>query len=744
MCRFGELGRFQFERLCRELLAVEVGVTARGGEGMLVLPDGVTLPGFDRPLAGPTVVAAAWVSGDEGMRSVIDHALAEWGRVRPRSLLVITNVEAVEEIVAGVDVRFVGATALTRLVLSSARLRLRLPSLLGICPESAVVDDEVRSRSSADVHAAFELAEVFVPTRAYAATVDVLERFGFAVLTGPPEMGKTAIARMVGLAKLSDGWEFHECIRPDQLWERFARDRPQVFVADDAFGSTEYRPDAAERWAVELDRVLQAMDARHWLIWTSRPAPLKAGLRRIHREHGVERFPQPTEVQIDAADLKVEETALILFRHAKAARLPQAAVEAVRSYGWCIVSHDHFTPERIRRFVAGRLLQPDVLERLDAGQLENLIGVEIREPTGAMAESLHALAPEYRSLLTALLDVPPGPVPERELAAAVRRHEPLAFAQHPGTLLERLTDHFVRALDAGAVTWVHPSWRDLVIDQLVLDAPARLAFLQRCSVDGILLALSTGGGSAGSRALPLLVEDCDWDAAADRLAVLTPALDEPSTTRLLIALTEAAAHERDLRAGELDALAAYVLDLLRRRWDDRNEPIPIGLLGRWLDLRSLVSERPPLPSLAATWIEALPSRAAFDPLSAAELSDLGDWLTLAELLYEHAPDQLGAFGFPDRYRGLGEVLVGRLGGSADRTDDNRTVVKALRQLADLIPAVADRALETAAIVAVAHEYSSVGEMYVPREISPELQELLDAPTVEHSDERFVMQVLHDL
>ena len=86
-------------------------------------------------------------------------------------------------------------------------------------------------------------------------------------------MGKTAIARMVGLAKLSDGWELHECTRPDQLWDRFARDRPQVFVADDAFGSTEYRPEAAERWAVELDRVLRAMDERHWLIWTSRPTP---------------------------------------------------------------------------------------------------------------------------------------------------------------------------------------------------------------------------------------------------------------------------------------------------------------------------------------------------------------------------------------------------------------------------------------------------------------------------------------
>ena len=89
-------------------------------------------------------------------------------------------------------------------------------------------------------------------------------------------------------------------MRPEQVWERFARDRPQLFVADDAFGSTEYRPEAAERWSLELDRVLRALDDRHRLIWTSRPSPLKAALRRIHREHGVERFPQPAHVHVAA------------------------------------------------------------------------------------------------------------------------------------------------------------------------------------------------------------------------------------------------------------------------------------------------------------------------------------------------------------------------------------------------------------------------------------------------------------
>ena len=56
-----------------------------------------------------------------------------------------------------------------------------------------------RALDAATSAAAATLARVFVPTRAYRAHArDVLERHRFAVLTGPPEMGKTAIARMLG------------------------------------------------------------------------------------------------------------------------------------------------------------------------------------------------------------------------------------------------------------------------------------------------------------------------------------------------------------------------------------------------------------------------------------------------------------------------------------------------------------------------------------------------------------------
>ena len=442
--RLDELGALQFERLCVDLLGIEIGGFELRPWGLSLWADeGIDVPGAGR-LDGPTLVIVAWIrrgasspTAPARLRELLLDSLTVWEEERTaRTLLVLTNVAVPLDIGrAGVAVTCLGPDELWRLYAASPLARLRAPAALGIADLDALVPEDAARRSTADIAASVELAHVFVPTRAYNDALRALERHSFVVLTGPPEMGKTAIARMIGLAALTDGWEVYECIRPDEVWSRFDRERRQVFVADDAFGSTEYRPEAAEHWAVELDRVLRAMDARHWLVWTSRPAPLKAGLRRIHREHGVERFPQPAEIDVDAARLDTGEKALILFRHAKTASLPEAAVTLVQAHGWRVVSHPHFTPERIRRFVAGPLRELTLQQDAD---LDSLVAEEIRRPTGAMAASYRALAPDDRVVLHALLDTPPGPVSERELLAAVRRHSPSGLAKHPAQIVDRL------------------------------------------------------------------------------------------------------------------------------------------------------------------------------------------------------------------------------------------------------------------------------------------------------------------
>jgi conflict system STAND superfamily ATPase len=615
--RFDDLGWLQFQQLVTELFA-DMGLPANTwlGDADRLRTAPLTTEAADALGVAPGGdVAVVWFSADQV------PTIFEWlPELRP-PILVLSNRELpmlgrsalpVERLAAELDAR--------------PHVRRRVPFMLGVRPLEELAEPAVLERSTLDVPGAVELARVFVPTRAYRRALEVLAAHGFAVLTGPPEMGKTAAARTIALAALAEGWEAHECTSPDQLWSAYSPDCRQVFVADDAFGSTEYRPDAAVRWALELDRILPALDATHHLLWTSRPGPLRAALERIHREHGVERWPRPAEVHVDASALDPAEKALILFRHAQTAQLDADAVGVVRAHAEDIVGNEHFTPERIRRFVS-RPISPEAIEG------------ELREPTEAMAASLDALPDDLRTVLVALLDTPPGPVAARDLALAVRRHEG-TVARPPGEAVELLADHFLRVVPGERITWVHPSWRDLVIDRLAADRPARRRFLERCGLDGLLLSLSTGGGSSGERTLPLLLDDRDWDELGARIHVLAPELDDHDAMRLLLALGEALRQSRGADRAEAEAIAREVLG--RLSWDG---PIPAAVLAEWVALAGLVEPRPELPDLTATWIESLPTPAATIH-DRDDLRRLDEWLSLVEILQEYDAAALMRFGFP--------------------------------------------------------------------------------------------------
>jgi hypothetical protein len=295
-------------------------------------------------------------------------------------------------------------------------------------------------------------------------------------------------------------------------------------------------------------------------------------------------------------------------------------------------------------------------------------------------------------------------------------------------------DHFVRVLDAGAVAWVHPSWRDLVIDELAEDRVLRHAFLGAASIDGFLLALSLHGGGSGQRSLPLLVHDEDWDALADRLSELADDLDEPSMTRLFVGLVEALETIRDHRARELRAFAIYALQLAARIWDGRKARIPLGLLERWFDVRRRVGEPIEAPHLARTWVEALPLPEDVDLESATFHDDLRDWLGLVELLNDQEPGVLAELGFPQ----VAEPFVNIIASESGIVDPH--VFLLLGRLADVLPAY-DDAIRTMHRIRASAEV----ETYVPRELSAEMQDLLDAPPIAvQSGEATVRRVLRDL
>jgi hypothetical protein len=393
----------------------------------------------------------------ESARIIERVAADEWNE--PRHYGMLTNVvltaslreqvsEGFKRALPDCNVIAWGGQDISDFLDDSPRVRAAFPQILGLRDLNQILSEvllkAVHERSRAQLDKAGSLARVFVPTRAYYDALLRLQKHNFVVLTGPPEMGKTTIGLIIGLGKANDGWDFIDCSNPKDFLDARNSDRTQLFLVDDAFGSTEYRPDLALPWADHLEKVLHRVDPTHWLIWTSRPAPLHAALQSMNLEGCAEGFPRPADVSVNSSELSIQEKALILYRHAKAAQLAPSAKTLLKKNLLAVVGNPHFTPERIRRFVSDVLPSLASAESLTVGALTKRIEAEIATPTRRMRTSFDKLKTAERDLLVSLLDAAPGTVSEHDLEHAFARHSTEGGAIAARKIAEMLSDHFIR------------------------------------------------------------------------------------------------------------------------------------------------------------------------------------------------------------------------------------------------------------------------------------------------------------
>lgn len=213
---------------------------------------------------------------------------------------------------------------------------------------------------------------------------------------------------------------------------------------------------------------------------------------------------------------------------------------------------------------------------------------------------------------------------------------------------------------------MHPSWRDLVINELREDTAARRRFLGACDVHGTTLALSREGGIAGERTLPLLVSDDDWDLLGDRLRQLVRQLEDKDLARVLLALRGAlTAGIEQSQKREAQGLAEYLLRVTARCWDGQRQPLPVYLVEAWYALNDWAPQSADPPRLGPTWAEPYPGLPPVQGLERSELARADEWLALAQTLARYDPDALGELGFFERDQELLEHLIDAIELTAD-------------------------------------------------------------------------------
>lgn len=203
------------------------------------------------------------------------------------------------------------------------------------------------------------------------------------------------------------------------------------------------------------------------------------------------------------------------------------------------------------------------------------------------------------------------------------------------------------------VAWVHPTWRDLVIERLAADAGLRRHFLSRCGAHGVALALSTSGGAEGHRRLPLIRDDEDWDAIGDRIYVVAPELESREAVSVLVAIDHllAAVADDATRAGEAAALARMALERFGELWESSHAVLALPCIDAWLSAAGRLKP-PPWPRfLGATWANLLPTELP-RPEDLSEMQRFTDWRTLCEAVATFSEALLDELGYGAPQRGL--------------------------------------------------------------------------------------------
>jgi len=697
------LGPYQFEKLTQSALKATVGLGVeswgnRGDWGRdAYAAASLRFPDPNVQVAGPFIFQTKFIEGANAAGSkpslaLLSSASKEVVRIldrkqrrlwaEPAFFVFITNSlvdaknreklrEKFREAMPSATIHIWGGDDVCDVLDQRSSIARAFPQLLSIRDLDELIrfalNAESRARSDTGLQLAQELVPVFAPTSSYERAWKVLRKHHFAVLEGPPEVGKSAIAWMVGLTQAAQGWETIVCRTPDVFFQTINSNQPQVFIADDAFGRTEYDPTRTSRWEADLDLVLHRLDRRHWLIWTSRKHILERACEKMDAQGKARSFPDPGAVLVDVSELSVEERALILFRHARSASLEREAKKLVRGYATEIIRDPEFTPERIRRFVHEGL--PSIVseintDKITAAQINLAIKEALRNPTKQMRVTFEKLPPAYKWFLVALLETPEMEGPSLlRIKGNIEKLRSVYDAYCPDKdhkpfeiIREHLTEAFVkvRSTEWGgtSVDWIHPSYRDLVIDELIQNADLRNTFLRRASLVGVKLAVSDTGGQYGNRRLPFIRSAESWDVLQERCLSLVKA--DAGDREVLETLANAASQSASPeQASKWARMTALVCKAVREKWDTQGRLLDAADIEAFAKARSHAEPKPTMPNLRQTW-DTLDARFRESVRVAKDDGELDysafDALTtFADALRLCAPDFLEELRFPDRY-----------------------------------------------------------------------------------------------
>lgn len=393
----------------------------------------------------------------------------------------------------------IGAHELDRTLTNDKELRGLVPRVYGLGDISEIIDERVYRQTQAILSAA-EI-DRFVPTNAYFGTLEALETHNFALLLGEPASGKTAIMRAAAIAA-ADRWK-SEALWLTSLQEvrtHWNADRiDQLLLIDDAFGSTNFDPEAAEVWNRCIPMIDSAMRRGTKLILTSRDY-VYAAAREFLKQDNLPVI-HDGQVGIRLESLSLTERRQIVYNHLRLGNQPKDFKTAVKPHLNRLTKAPSFLPEVARRLGDSRFTL-----QVDPSDSKTLFRF-VLEPKDYLIGIIRSLSGRLKGVLVVLMGF--GGYISLPLSAS-QNSSPLLerlniTAMEIGSALRELDGSLVQRIDVdGRELWKlrHPTVEEAVAAWLLEHPELFDVYLKTASLKILVKQVCCGGTVRGAVHLP--------------------------------------------------------------------------------------------------------------------------------------------------------------------------------------------------------------------------------------------------